>query len=135
MIQDARPKPTKHQQRLYLGLSRKLIELSDLESEYFWRERPWLEDRDYPKPWTVLTSWEPEKALLKKKIGKVWEEVVKLRGEMYPPDIYPEKYVGSQQLPLVEGFSPIRYETKSEDTPANRFQEYREDLLEVLKHF
>ena len=113
MSNDNRPKPTKQQRNLYLGLTQKLTELSEQESEYFWKERPWMEDKTYPKPWTPIENpeWEKEKALLKKKMSKIQEELDKLFKEMYPPDIYPEMHGEIEQPSLIEGVDPIKHNT------------------------
>lgn len=115
MISDKveRPKPTKQQRNFFLGLSKKLTELYDQEGEYFWKERPWMEDRTYPKPWGLVQNpeWDMEKALLKKKILKVHEELDKLFKEMYPPDIYPEMHGEIEQPSLIEGVAPIKHNT------------------------
>lgn len=113
MSTDNRPKPTKQQSKLYLGLTDKLIELQDQESQYFDKERPWMEDRTYPKPWKPIVNpeWEKEKALLKKKMMKVHEELDKLFKEMYPPDIYPEMHGEMEQPSLIEGVEPIKHNT------------------------
>lgn len=110
---DTRPKPTKQQQRLYLGLADKLVALSEQEGEYFWKERPWMDDKTYPKPWNTLENpeWENEKKLLKKKMSKIQEELDRLFKEMYPPDIYPEMHGEIEQPSLIEGVQPIKHNT------------------------
>lgn len=110
---DTRPKPTAQQRRFYLGLSEKLTDLYEQEGNYFWKERPWMDDKTYPKPWGVVQNpgWEAEKALLKKKILKVHEELDKLTKEMYPPDVYPEMYGEVEQPSLIEGVAPIKHNT------------------------
>lgn len=118
MTPDNRPKPTPHQRKLYMGFINKLTELTEQESEFHWKEHPWLEDPTYPKPWDkpITTSQlEAEKKLVKKKISKITEEIDKLFKEMYPPHIYPEMHGQVEQPALVDGVEPQKFNTPSEE--------------------
>lgn len=110
---DTRPKPTKQQMRFYIGLTDKLLELQEQEGEYFWKERPWMQDATHPKPWKPIENpeWEKEKQLIKKKMLKIQEELDKLYKQMYPPDIYPEMHGEVEQPSLIEGVEPIKHNT------------------------
>lgn len=104
---DTRPKPTRQQRKFFLGLSRRLSELYDEHGEYFWKERPWLEDKTQPVSIIEKPEWEEEKALLQKKINKTHDELDRLFKEMYPPDIYPELHGATEQQALIEGVAPV----------------------------
>lgn len=135
MINDKveRPKPTAQQRRFFLGLSGKLTDLYDQEGEYFWKERPWMEDKTYPKPWGIVQNpeWDLERKLLKKKILKIHEELDKLMKQMYPPDIYPEMYGEVEQPSLIEGVEPQKFNTPKPE-PKTVEEMSMKDLEEVF---
>lgn len=130
---DTRPKPSKQQMRLYIGLSDKLMALQDEESSYFDKERPWMLDRTYPKPWKPLEKpeWEKEKQLLKKKMLKIHEELDKLFKEMYPPSLYPEMHKVQEQPSLIEGV-PSQLYNVPEDAPRTVENMTQKELEEVF---
>lgn len=102
-----RPKPTKQQHRLMLGLINRQIQLMDEESEYFWKEHPFLEDPNAEKKIIEKPEWESEKALIKKKLMKVADEIDRLYKEMYPPQHYPEMHGAVEQQALIAGVEPV----------------------------
>lgn len=100
---DTRPKPTKQQRKLLLGLLNRQIALMDEEGEYFWKEHPWFEDPKAERKIIEKPEWEEEKRVIKKKLNKVWDEIDKLIKQMYPPEHYPEMHGAQEQPSLIEG--------------------------------
>ena len=56
-------------------------------------------------------EWDKERALIKKKMSKISEELDKLFKEMYPPDIYPEMHGEVEQPALLDGVDPVKHNT------------------------
>lgn len=99
---DTRPKPTKHQKKMFLAISDRISKLSDEEGEYFWKEHPWFEDPTAPRKIIEKPEWEAEKLLLKKKINRAIDELNKIFKEMYPPEYYPELHGAKEQPSMFE---------------------------------
>jgi hypothetical protein len=97
--------PDKQQHKLFLALLERSVKLGE-QDDFFWREHPWYENPYYPKPWSepiTKPEWEKEKALLKAKELKVYEEMDKLYNEMYPESEYPEMHKYKKEIPGQQG--------------------------------